>query len=64
MPTEIPKLAVLIDADNASPAIAPDLFREIAEIGEASVRRIYGDFSSGRMSGWLKTMPEHAILPR
>lgn len=63
MPTEIPKLAVLIDADNASPAISSDLFREIAKIGDACVRRLYGDFSSGRMSGWIKAMPEFAILP-
>jgi hypothetical protein len=34
------KLAVLIDADNASPGIAAGLFAEIAKIGEASVRRI------------------------
>ena len=40
-----PRLAVLIDADNASPRIADGLFEEIAKIGEASVRRIYGDFS-------------------
>jgi hypothetical protein len=37
-----PRLAVLIDADNASARIAPGLFEEIAKIGEASVRRIYG----------------------
>ncbi|QIE56311.1 NYN domain-containing protein [Pikeienuella piscinae] len=59
-----PRLAVLIDADNASPKLADDLFKEIAKIGEASVRRIYGDFSSSRMSSWLKVMPEHAILPQ
>jgi hypothetical protein len=34
------RLAVLIDADNASPRIADGLFEEIAKIGEASVRRI------------------------
>ena len=39
-----PRLAVLIDADNASSRIATRLFEEIAKIGEASVRRIYGDF--------------------
>jgi hypothetical protein len=39
------RLAVLIDADNAPPQIAPGLFEEIAKLGEASVRRIYGDFS-------------------
>ena len=38
------RLAVLIDADNASPRIADGLFDEIAKMGEASVRRIYGDF--------------------
>ncbi|MFN3262564.1 MAG: NYN domain-containing protein [Pikeienuella sp.] len=59
-----PRLAVLIDADNASPKIAGDLFREIAKIGEASVRRIYGDFSSGQLASWLKVLPEHAILPQ
>ena len=40
------RLAVLIDADNASAKIAGRLFEEIAKIGEASVRRIYGDFSA------------------
>lgn len=64
MTDRAPRLAVLIDADNASPQIADDLFTEIAKIGEASVRRIYGDFSSSRMKSWLKEMPEHAILPQ
>ncbi|WP_340109913.1 NYN domain-containing protein [Pikeienuella sp. HZG-20] len=62
--TRTPRLAVLIDADNASPKLAGDLFKEIAKIGEASVRRSYGDFSSSRMASWLKVMPEHAILPQ
>ena len=50
MPSEIrsPRLAVLIDADNASARIVDGLFEEIAKIGEASVRRIYGDFSHPR----------------
>ena len=34
------RLAVLIDADNASAKIADGLFEEIANIGEAGVRRI------------------------
>ena len=45
----LPRLAVLIDADNASAKIASRLFEEIAKIGEASVRRIYGDFSGQRL---------------
>jgi hypothetical protein len=54
MPSEprSPRLAVLIDADNASAKIADGLFEEIAQIGEASVRRIYGDFSNPRSKAW------------
>lgn len=58
-----PRLAVLIDADNASARIAPGLFEEIAKIGEASVRRIYGDFSGSRLRAWTDVLSTHAIMP-
>ncbi len=58
-----PRLAVLIDADNASPRIAAGLFEEIARIGEASVRRIYGDFSGTRLKSWADILQTHAIMP-
>lgn len=58
-----PRLAVLIDADNASARIAPGLFEEIAKIGEASVRRIYGDFSGTRLKSWADILSTHAIMP-
>src|SRR3546814_12505789 len=56
-----PRLAVLIDADNASSRIATRLFEEIAKIGEASVRRIYGDFSGTRLKSWAEVLSTHAI---
>jgi uncharacterized LabA/DUF88 family protein len=59
-----PRLAVLIDADNASAKIADGLFEEIAKIGEASVRRIYGDFSNPRSKAWADTLSKHAIIPQ
>jgi hypothetical protein len=59
-----PRLAVLIDADNASAQIVDGLFEEIATIGEASVRRIYGDFSSTRSKAWIDTLSRHAIIPQ
>jgi Fe-S-cluster formation regulator IscX/YfhJ len=59
-----PRLAVLIDADNASARIADGLFDEIAKIGEASVRRIYGDFSSPRSKAWAEQLSKHAIIPQ
>ncbi|WP_193370166.1 NYN domain-containing protein [Pelagibius marinus] len=58
-----PRLAVLIDADNSSSKIADGLFEEIAAIGEASVRRIYGDFSHSRSKGWKEVLPKYAIIP-
>ena len=59
-----PRLAVLIDADNTSFKIVDGLFEEIAKIGEASVRRIYGDFSHTRSKGWANTLSTHAIIPQ
>lgn len=58
-----PRLAVLIDADNASAKIASRLFEEIAKIGEASVRRIYGDFSGQRLKPWADVLARLAIVP-
>ena len=58
-----PRLAVLIDADNASAKIAAALFEEIAKIGEASVRRIYGDFSKAQSKPWADVLTEYAIVP-
>ncbi|WP_265516492.1 NYN domain-containing protein [Nitratireductor luteus] len=62
--TRSARLAVLIDADNASAKIVDGLFDEIAKIGEASVRRIYGDFSSARSKAWIDVLAQHAIIPQ
>ena len=63
MPETTPLLAVLIDADNAPAKYAHALFKEIAAIGEASVRRIYGDFSSQNMNGWAAVQAELGLVP-
>ncbi|CUH65285.1 NYN domain protein [Thalassovita gelatinovora] len=56
-------LAVLIDADNTSPKWTKAIFDEIATLGEASVRRCYGDFSSPQMNGWNKVQAEFGLVP-
>lgn len=58
------RLAVLIDAENASARIAEALFTEIATLGEASARRIYGDFSSAQLAGWTQVLARFAIQPQ
>ena len=55
------KLAVMIDADNASHKIVDRLFEEIASIGEANVRRVYGDFSASNLNNWVQTAKQHGI---
>jgi uncharacterized LabA/DUF88 family protein len=59
----LPRFAVLIDADNTSPQIASGLFEEVAKFGEASVRRIYGDFSNQRLKSWAEILQKYAIDP-
>jgi uncharacterized LabA/DUF88 family protein len=63
MANDTPLLAVLIDADNTSYKHARAIFDEIASFGEASVRRIYGDFSSSHMKGWSGVQAEFGIVP-
>lgn len=57
------KLAVLIDADNAQPAIVEGLLAEIAKYGTANVKRIYGDWTSTRLRGWKEHLLQHSIQP-
>lgn len=49
-----PRLCVLIDADNVPASYAEAIFEEIASLGEASVRRIYGDWSAQRLAAWAR----------
>ncbi len=56
-------LAVLIDADNANPNIVDGLLSEIAKLGVASVKRIYGDWTTPNLNGWKSVLLEHSIQP-
>ena len=57
------RLAVLIDADNAQAAVIEGLLGEIARFGEATVKRIYGDFTAPTSSSWRKVLQRYAIKP-
>ncbi len=57
------RLAVLIDADNAQAAVIEGLLAEIARFGEATVKRIYGDFTAPTSSSWKKVLQQYAIKP-
>jgi uncharacterized LabA/DUF88 family protein len=57
------RLAVLIDADNASAQHLEQLLVEIAKYGKASVRRAYGDWTSTRPTSWKQELLQHSIQP-
>jgi NYN domain/OST-HTH/LOTUS domain len=50
--TRSPRLAVLIDADNIPARHIEAILDEIAGLGEPSVRRVYGDWSSSALGQW------------
>jgi uncharacterized LabA/DUF88 family protein len=56
-------LAILIDADNANPAIVKGLIDEVAKFGRATVRRSYGDWTTSKLDKWKKTLLEYSIQP-
>ena len=57
------RLAVLIDGENASPRHARAVFEAAEALGEATVRRIYGDFSNRRLVSWNAAIRNFAIVP-
>ncbi|MBJ3763264.1 NYN domain-containing protein [Maribius pontilimi] len=65
MPTsdrDRPLYAVLIDADNIPAKFAEPILREITSFGEPALRRVYGDWSSGRLSNWSKTVRDLGLV--
>lgn len=60
-----PRLAILIDADNTFRFInvIDELLEEISKFGDASIRRIYGDWTESKMQRWKEILPKHAIQP-
>lgn len=60
---ELTTLAVLIDADNLSPALASDIFETACKLGKPIVRRAYGIVSCFSCAeGWSKPQREYGIV--
>ncbi|MDP3969257.1 MAG: NYN domain-containing protein [Nocardioides sp.] len=57
------RLAVLIDGDNTTPTIIEALLAEIAKYGSATVKRVYGDWTTPNLRGWKEVINAHAIQP-
>jgi uncharacterized LabA/DUF88 family protein len=57
------KLAVLIDAENASPARLRAILRRAACYGVLAIKRAYGDWSNPRLQRFKTLLLRHAIEP-
>lgn len=63
MDIQTKKFAVLIDADNSSIHAIASVLEEVAKYGIASVKRVYGDWSSETLKKWRDVLLPHAITP-
>ncbi|TCK65782.1 NYN domain-containing protein [Curtobacterium sp. PhB136] len=56
-------LAVLVDADNVPPSRIGAVLAEVARFGTASVKRVYGDWTTTQLNSWKVAASEHVIQP-
>lgn len=57
------RIALLIDADNASVSTLEYVLGEIADLGVANIRRAYGDWGSSHLQRWRSALLDNAIQP-
>ncbi len=57
-------IALLIDADNASPQTLEEVLTVLAELGPVNVRLVYGNWNKPALKGWAEMTHLHALEPR
>lgn len=57
------RFAVLIDADNVSPRYIKYIMDEVSDMGIATYKRIYGDWTDNTKKSWKEVMLEWSINP-
>lgn len=57
-------VALLIDADNASPDSLDPVLTVLAELGTVNIRRAYGNWQKAGLKGWAAMIHRHAIEPQ
>ena len=56
-------IALLIDADNASPEHLDDVLLVLGELGTINIRRAYGNWAKASLKGWGQLTGLHSIIP-
>jgi uncharacterized protein (TIGR00288 family) len=57
-------IALLIDADNASPSGLDDTLTVLAELGTVNIKRAYGNWSKAGLKSWAALIQRYAIEPQ
>ncbi|MBX7205593.1 MAG: NYN domain-containing protein [Bacteroidia bacterium] len=57
------KIALLIDGDNAQSKFIEGLLAEAGKYGKITIKRVYGDWTDNRLSGWKEQINKHSIRP-
>src|SRR6185369_6359855 len=56
-------IALLIDADNASPEHLDEVLLVLGELGTINIRRAYGNWAKASLKGWGEQTGPHSIVP-
>lgn len=56
-------IAVLIDGDNAQAKLIKEILEEVSRYGKATIRRIYGDWTTQQMNSWKDLINQYSINP-
>ena len=56
-------IALLIDADNASPEHLDEVLLVLGELGTINIRRAYGNWAKASLKGWGDLSGLHSIIP-
>ncbi len=57
------RVAILIDGDNAQATLIEQMLVEAGKFGSATIRRVYGDWTTPNMNSWKDILNIHAFQP-
>lgn len=57
------RIAILIDGDNAQASLIEQTLVEAGKFGNATIRRVYGDWTTPNMNSWKEILNIHAFQP-
>ena len=57
------RFAVLIDADNVSPKYIKYILDEVSDVGIATYKRIYGDWTDNEKRSWKNVLLDWSVNP-